>query len=215
MLRHQGAEGLMHIIDSASSLLDATWSGKANSHDLVQPEQRALFWQEIRKLVRTIAHNQMRVAFGDEIERRIQKMRDMTRRNEALSAYNFNSGLRVNVRRPRTGSIRRTQILLGLLISFPQIAIDKFDVLSTLEFGDLDCEKLKNHLFDILFRESDLDDKEIRQHLYDLGYEKTLRQIDEMLSDLSLKNQRAGIELDEAKLKVDEIISLSLAPRRR
>ena len=215
LIRHQGAEGLMQIIDSASSLLDATWSGKANSHDLVQPEQRALFWQEIRKLVRTIAHNQMRVAFGDEIERRIQKMRDMTRRNEALSVYNFNSGLRVNVRRPRTGSIRRMQILLGLLISFPQIAIDKFDVLSTLEFGDLDCEKLKNHLFDILFRETDLDEKEIRQHLYDLGYEKILRQIDGMLSDLSLKNQKAGIELDEAKLKVDEIISLSLAPRRR
>jgi len=35
------------------------------------------------------------------------------------------------------------------------------------------------------------------------------------VSDLSLKNQKAGIELDEAKLKVDEIISLSLAPRRR
>ena len=48
-----------------------------------------------------------------------------------------------------------------------------------------------------------------------LGYEKTLRQIDGMLSDLSLKNQKAGIEFDEAKLKVDEIISLSLAPRRR
>ena len=182
---------------------------------MVQPEQRALFWQEIRKLVRTIAHNQMRVAFGDEIERRIQKMRGMTRSNETLSAYNFNSGLRINIRRPRTGSIRRMQILLGLLISFPQIAIDKFDVLSTLEFGDLDCEKLKNHLFDILFRETDLDEKEIRQHLYNLGYEKTLRQIDGMLSDLSLKNQKAGIELDEAKLKVDEIISLSLAPRRR
>jgi len=74
---------------------------------------------------------------------------------------------------------------------------------------------LKNHLFDILFRETDLDEKEIRQHLYNLGYEKTLRQIDEMLSELSLKNQKAGIELDEAKLKVDEIISLSLAPRRR
>ena len=36
-----------------------------------------------------------------------------------------------------------------------------------------------------------------------------------MLSDSSLKNQKVGIELDEAKLKVDEIISLSLAPRRR
>ena len=113
-------------------------------------------------------------------ERRIKAMRASTRNDHGVSNSDYNPRLNNFVKRPRTGSIRRTQTLLGLMIAFPRIAIDKFDALSELEFGDLDCEKLKNHLFDVLFRESDLDEEEIRQHLYDLGYEKTLRQ--DMLS---------------------------------
>ncbi len=215
LIRQHGSEGLLRVINSALSLIDATWSGKASLYELSQPEQRSLFWQEIRKLVRTIAHNQMRAAFGDEIERRIKAMRASTRNNTGASNFDYNYRFNKAIRRPKTGLIRRNQALLGLLISFPKIAVDKFDTLSELEFGDMDCEKIKNHLFDALFREPDLDERAIRHHLDDLGYDKILSEIDDMLAELRVGNEHAGISLDEARQKIDEIISLSLAPRRR
>ena len=215
LIRQQGSEGISRIINSALSLIDATWSRKASLHELSVPEQRALFWQEIRKLVRTIAHNQTRAAFGDEIERRIKAMRVHTRNDNTALNVHYDSTFTSAIKRPKTGSIRRTQTLLGLIIAFPQIAIDKFDSLSELEFGDLDCEKMKNHLFDALIREPDLDERAIRHHLSKLGYDKILSEIDDMLADLSLDNKNADITLNIAKIKIEEIISLFLAPRRR
>ncbi len=215
LIRHHGGEGLLRIIKASQSLIDATWSQKASMYEIRQPEQRALFWQETRKLVRTIAHNQTRAAFGDEIERRIKAMRASTRNDHGVSNSDYNSRLNNFVKRPRTGSIRRTQTLLGLMIAFPRIAIDKFDALSELEFGDLDCEKMKNHLFDALFRDPDLDERAIRYHLSNLGYNKVLSEIDEMFAGLWIGSKNSNMNLDDARRKIDEIISLSQAPRRR
>ena len=180
-------------------------------YDLSQPEQRATFWQEIRRLVRTIGHNQTRAAFGDEIERRIQSMRAASRGGNAP----FRAGIYPSVRRPKTGALRRVQTLLGLLIAFPQITIDTIETLSELDFGNLDCEKMKNHLFDVLIRDPDLDEDGIRYHLLKLGYKDLLIQIDETTAEFWLNRKKADIDMDEARRKIDEIITLSLTPRRR
>lgn len=215
LIRQHGGDGLLLVINSAKSLIDAAWSQNASLYKLSQPEQRALFWQEIRNLVRTIANNQIRAAFGDEIERRIKVMRASTRNDTGALGFGYLSSLNRTIERPKTGALRRTQTLLGLMIAFPKIAIDKFDTLSELEFGDLHCEKMKNHLFDALFREPDLDERALRYHLSKLGYNQTLSEIDEMLADLWNDNKKANKKSDEASQKIDEIISLSLAPRRR
>ena len=211
IIKAEGGDGLVRIIGTAASLVDASWSRKAALYDLSQPEQRAAFWQEIRRLVRTIGHNQTRAAFGDEIERRIQSMRAASRGGNAP----FRAGIYPSVRRPKTGALRRVQTLLGLLIAFPQITIDTIETLSELDFGNLDCEKMKNHLFDVLIRDPDLDEDGIRYHLLKLGYKDLLIQIDETTAELWLNRKKADIDMDEARRKIDEIITLSLTPRRR
>ena len=74
---------------------------------------------------------------------------------------------------------------------------------------------MKNHLFDILIRNPDLDEDGIRYHLLKLGYKDLLIQIDKTTDELWLNQKKANIDLDEARLKIDEIITLSLTPRRR
>ena len=211
IIQAEGINGLLRITGTASSLVDSAWSRKASLYDLSQPEQRAAFWQEIRRLVRTIANNQIRAAFGDEIERRIQSMRVVNRRGNAL----FKEYISPFVNRPKTGALRRSQTLLGLLIAFPQITIDKIETLSKLDFGDLDCEKMKNHLFDILIRDPDLDEDGIRHHLLELGYENLLIQTDETVARLWSSQIKSNVDMGEARRKIDEIIALSLSPRRR
>ena len=211
IVKAEGGTGLLRIIGTASSLVDAAWSRKESLYNLSQPEQRAAFWQEIRRLVRTIAHNQTRAAFGDEIERRIQSMRALSRGGNA----HFRAGSYPSVRRPKTGSLRRYQTLLGLLIAFPQITIDKIETLSELDFGNLDCEKIKNHLFDILIRDPDLDEDGIRYHLVNSGYRELLIQIDGTVAEIWSNQKKADVDIDEARRKIDEIILLSLTPRRR
>ena len=211
IIKAEGGDGLLRIISAATSLLDATWFRKASLFDLNQPEQRAAFWQEIRNITRTIAHNQTRAAFGDEIERRIQSMRAFSRG----ANLSFNARMYPSIKRPKTGALKRSQTLLGLLISFPQITIEKMETLSELDFGNMDCEKMKNHLFDALIRNPDLDENGIRYHLSTVGYKDLLIQIDKLLAEPLLFNKKANLGMDEARQKIDEIIELSLTPRRR
>ena len=127
----------------------------------------------------------------------------------------FRGGTQSFVRRPKTGVLRRSQTLLGLLIAFPQVTIDKIEDLSELDFGNIDCEKMKNHLFDILIRDPDLDEDGVRYHLLELGYENLLIQTDETIAKLWSSQLKSNVDMDEARRKIDEIIALSLSPRRR
>ena len=70
----------MKLLAVARSLVDSLWDALAGQHDLRQPESRARFWQEIRGQIRLIGNNQVRSAYGDEIESRIAAMRGAARR---------------------------------------------------------------------------------------------------------------------------------------
>ena len=79
VLGESGPEGLRKILGSARALVDVMWTTTLAQYDTQQPETRAQFWQSVRGLVRSIGNNQVRGAYGDEIENRIAAMRSQTR----------------------------------------------------------------------------------------------------------------------------------------
>ena len=74
---------------------------------------------------------------------------------------------------------------------------------------------MKNHLFDILIRDPELDEDGIRYHLVELGCKNLLIQTDETIAKLWSSQRKSNVDMDEARRKIDEIISLCLSPRRR
>jgi hypothetical protein len=57
------------------------WEQSQAEFDIRQPEARAQFWQAVRGHVRSIGNNQVRSAYGDEIESRIAAMRNQIPRH--------------------------------------------------------------------------------------------------------------------------------------
>ena len=117
VLGESGPEGLRKIL-AAQALVDSMWTTTAAQFDTQQPEARAQFWQAVRGLVRSIGNNQVRGAYGDEIENRIAAMRSQTRAKPPVLWRGGNSA--------RTGLMHRHRAILALILAHPALVPCQF-----------------------------------------------------------------------------------------
>ncbi|MGB2304119.1 MAG: DNA primase, partial [Candidatus Puniceispirillales bacterium] len=87
VLKSGGADAMQRIMDVSESLVDALWQSTAADFNLNEAEQRAKFWQVMRDYIRQVNHPAMRDSLGDEINARIQDMRQSARQNKTGQTY--------------------------------------------------------------------------------------------------------------------------------
>ena len=197
VLSEFGPEGLRNSLDSAQALVDAMWATTAAQFNTQQPEARAQFWQHIRGLVRSIGNNQVRGAYGDEIESRIAAMRSRTRRNTEI--YTTRKTVR-----PVTGIMHRHRAILALILAHPALVPNNFEALSMIEIADQNLNHAKKVVIDAVISDPDLDVAGLNHHLEELGFAGVVDDLngDDLKSRLSfdpraLALERAGSYLEE------------------
>ena len=197
LIAASGPEGFRKVIGTARSLIDSLWEQVQAEFDIRQPEARAQFWQAVRGHVRSIGNNQVRSAYGDEIESRIAAMRNQIRGISSMVAPRRAS-------RPQTGLINRHRAVVALLLAHPSLVSANFEALSMLDSGDQSLESLKKALIDAVIRDPDLDAEAINYHLKGLNLDDVLAAVtgDDMKARLpfdprQLSNDKAAIHLDE------------------
>ena len=197
LIAASGPEGFRKVIGTARSLVDSLWEQVQAEFDIRQPEARAQFWQAVRGHVRSIGNNQVRSAYGDEIESRIAAMRNQIRGISSMVAPRRAS-------RPQTGLINRHRAVVALLLAHPSLVSANFEALSMLDSGDQSLESLKKALIDAVIRDPDLDAEAINYHLKGLNLDDVLAAVtgDDMKARLPfdprrLSNDKAAIHLDE------------------
>ena len=197
LIAASGPEGFRKVIGTARSFIDSLWEQVQAEFDIRQPEARAQFWQAVRGHVRSIGNNQVRSAYGDEIESRIAAMRNQIRGISSMVAPRRAS-------RPQTGLINRHRAVVALLLAHPSLVSANFEALSMLDSGDQSLESLKKALIDAVIRDPDLDAEAINYHLKGLNLGDVLAAVtgDDMKARLpfdprQLSNDKAAIHLDE------------------
>ena len=197
LIAASGPEGFRKVIGTARSLIDSLWEQVQAEFDIRQPEARAQFWQAVRGHVRSIGNNQVRSAYGDEIESRIAAMRNQIRGISSMVAPRRAS-------RPQTGLINRHRAVVALLLAHPSLVSANFEALSMLDSGDQSLESLKKALIDAVIRDPDLDAEAINYHLQGLNLGDVLAVVtgDDMKARLpfdprQLSNYKAAVHLDE------------------
>jgi DNA primase len=197
LIATSGPEGFRKLIGTARSLVDSLWERTQAEFDVRQPEARAHFWQAVRGHVRSIGNNQVRSAYGDEIESRIAAMRNQIRGISSVLAPRRAS-------RPQTGLINRHRAVVALLLAHPSLVSANFEALSMLDSGDQSLERLKKALIDAVIRDPDLDAAAINYHLQRLKLGDVLAAVmgDDMKARLpfdpsQLSNGKAAMHLDE------------------
>ena len=197
LIAASGPEGFRKLIGTARSLVDSLWEQTQAKFDIRQPEARAQFWQAVRAHVRSIGNNQVRSAYGDEIESRIAAMRNQIRGISSMVAPR-------RAFRPQTGLINRHRAVVALLLAHPSLVSANFEALLLLDSGDQTLESLKKALIDAVIRDPDLDAAAINYHLQGLNLGDVLAAVmgDDMKARLpfdpsTLSNDKAAMHLDE------------------
>ena len=196
-----GPEGFRKVIGTARSLVDSLWEQSQAEFDIRQPEARAQFWQAVRGHVRSIGNNQVRSAYGDEIESRIAAMRNQIRGISSMVAPR-------GVSRPQTGLINRHRAVMALLLAHPSLVSANFEALSMLDSGDQSLERLKKALIDAVIRDPDLDAAAINYHLQGLNLGDVLAAVtgDDMKARLPFDPRQ--LSSDKAAIHLDELLQL-------
>ena len=197
LIAASGPEGFRKLIGTARSLVDSLWEQTQAEFDIRQPEARAQFWQAVRGHVRSIGNNQVRSAYGDEIESRIAAMRNQIRGISSMVAPR-------RAFRPQTGLINRHRAIVALLLAHPSLVSANFEALLLLDSGDQTLESLKKALIDAVIRDPDLDAAAINYHLQELNLGDVLAAVmgDDMKARLpfdpsTLSNDKAAMHLGE------------------
>ncbi|MDB4599601.1 DNA primase [Alphaproteobacteria bacterium] len=197
LIAASGPEGFRKLIGTARSLVDSLWEQTQAEFDIRQPEARAQFWQAVRGHVRSIGNNQVRSAYGDEIESRIAAMRNQIRGISSMVAPR-------RAFRPQTGLINRHRAIVALLLAHPSLVSANFEALLLLDSGDQTLESLKKALIDAAIRDPDLDAAAINYHLQELNLGDVLAAVmgDDMKARLpfdpsTLSNDKAAMHLGE------------------
>ena len=201
LIAASGPEGFRKVIGTARSLVDSLWEQVQAEFDIRQPEARAQFWQTVRGRVRSIGNNQVRSAYGDEIESRIAAMRNQIRGISSMVAPRRTS-------RPQTGLINRHRAVVALLLAHPSLVSANFEGLSMLDSGDQSLESLKKALIDAVIRDPDLDAAAINYHLKNGGLDHVLAAVmgDDMKARLPFDPSQLSI--DKAATHLDELLQL-------
>ncbi len=197
VLVEAGPEGLRKILGSAQALVDVVWSTTAAQFDTQQPEARAKFWQSVRSLVRSIGNNQVRGAYGDEIESRIVAMRSQKRGQTDI----FMARRTI---RPVTGLMHRHRAILALIIAHPALVPANFEALSMLDIADEKLDHARKAVIDAVTHDPDLDAAALNYHLQRAELGCVIEELtgDEMKSRLpfdpnALSAERASTQLEE------------------
>ena len=216
VLGESGPEGLRKILGTAQALVDSMWTTTAAQFDTQQPEARAQFWQVVRGLVRSIGNNQVRGAYGDEIENRIAAMRSQTRGQTT-------SFMARRAIRPATGLMHRHRAILALILAHPGLIPANFEALSMLEIADQKLDHVKKAVIDAVIRDPDLDAAALNYHLQERKLGSAVEDLtgNEMKSRLpfdpyALTPEWAGAHLEELLGLVDGksgLFSKTLTPR--
>ena len=196
-----GPDEFRKVILNARSLVDSLWERMKSQYELAQPESRAQFWQAVRRHVRSIGNNQVRSAYGDEIESRIALMRNKTRGDASMSVLQ-------RAKRPQTGLVNRHRALLALILEHPTMISANFEALSMLDSGDEKLETLKKALIDAVIRDPDLDVIAIRDHLEGLKLGDVLALLTGNDMKARLPFDPAAISAEKAELYFSELLEL-------
>ena len=196
-----GPDEFRRVILTARSLVDSLWGRLQSEFELTQPESRAQFWQAVRRHVRSIGNNQVRSAYGDEIESRIALMRNKTRGDASMFALQ-------RAKRPQTGLMNRHRALLALILEHPTMISANFEALSMLDSGDEKLETLKKALIDAVIRDPDLDVIAIRDHLEGLNLGGVLALLTGNDMKARLPFDPAAISTEKAELYFSELLEL-------
>lgn len=212
VLKSGGADAMQRIMDVSESLADALWHSTAADFNLNEAEQRAKFWQVMRDYIRQVNHPAMRDSLGDEINARIQDMRQSARQNKTGQTYKGTAY--IGRQHALSAKNIRPRAILAILWNHPELIHDLHEDLVKLDIKDNFVKKILNIISESVTIHDHLDETTFRHHLESVGVgQKDLLSLWDSIKS-RVRFDPETLSREDAKTKLEELITLEIRGTR-
>ena len=206
-----GAKEFEILLDKALSMLDVLWMEGLKLIKTNQPESNAVFWSFLRNKVNTIEDINLKLAFRDEIEKRIQIFRKKFQfpNNQAFNKDQSKKyQLPIIMKLPKTGVETKFEAIIYIMLIYPSLCITFDEKISLLAFKDQNLNELKDMILRLVFHSPNIHSKKLQLDLINKGFAIQLRKFmqSNISSRLNLDKKQVGI--DNAHEMLKELLDL-------
>lgn len=181
-VRKFGKQSMLERFRNAEPLNEIIWKNELEGLSLDTPERRAAFQSKILATVRTIQDRIVLKQYNDEFKNRLYEMnRDLINKDRPNSRNGLSSGpsqltlnsLLVSSKEKTETAIQiKEDVILGVCLTVPKIAVDNLDRLEGLEMSNSKNEEILNSIIDAIEVEK-LDTKKFQEKIRrDFGSDK-------------------------------------------
>ena len=172
-IKNHGLEEFENLLGKAVGAFDMLWSLGQKMIRKNEPESYAYSWNYLRTKVNTIEDNNIKLAYRDEIEKRIRIFR------ESNKNINFRKNiLRPNIQKlfsskknmPKTGVEIKKGAIIYMMLVYPKICILFDEKISLLNFRDKILDGFKNSILNLVSQYPEISSKDLQEQMSNEGF---------------------------------------------
>ena len=138
-----------------------------------EPESYASFWNYLRTKVNTIENNNIKLAYRDEIEKRIKLSREKNKSyNVKRNNLNANTQKLFSSKKnmPKTGVEIRIGAIIYMMIEYPKLCALFDEKLSLIDFRNKNLNNFKNTILTLVSNFPEISSKDLKHHMIVKGF---------------------------------------------
>ncbi len=172
-IKNYGLEEFETLLDKAIGAFEMLWSQSLNLIRKNEPESYASSWNFLRKKVNIIENTNIKLAYSDEIEKRIRLFREQNK-NINLQKNNFQRNTQklfsTKKNMPKTGVEIKIGAIIYIMLIYPRICVLFDEKISLLNFRDRNLNKFKNSILNFVNHFPEISSKDLQLQMSNKGF---------------------------------------------
>ena len=172
-IKKNGLEQFESLLDKSVGAFEMLWSQGLKHIRKNEPESQAYSWNYLRKKVNTIENNNIKLAYRDEIEKRIRIFRQRNKKiNLKINNFRPNTQKLFSTKNnmPKTGVEIKIGAIIYIMLIYPKICTIFDEKISLLNFRDINLNNFKNSVLNLVNRYPDISPEDLQQQMRNKGF---------------------------------------------
>lgn len=168
-----GLKEFEKILDNAIGAFEMLWVQGSKLIRENEPESYASFWNYLRTKVNTIENNNIKLAYRDEIEKRIKLSREKNKSyNVKRNTLNANTQKLFSSKKnmPKTGVEIKIGAIIYMMIVYPKLCTLFDEKISLLDFRNKNLNNLKNTILTLVSNFPEISTKDLKHQMIVKGF---------------------------------------------
>ena len=172
-INNYGLKEFENVLDKAIGALEMLWIQGSKLIRQNEPESYASCWNYLRTKVNTIENNSIKLAYRDEIEKRIKISREKNKIHYAKpNILNKNNQKLFSTKKymPKTGVEIKIGAIIYIMLIYPRICLIFDEKLSLLNLQNKNLNNLKNSILTLVNGFPEISSKELQHEMIVKGF---------------------------------------------